>query len=237
MTDRDASKRAAATEAVERVRSGMVLGLGTGSTTAHFLELLAARIDEGALERVAGVPTSERTASAARSLGIPLTTLDRAPALDLAVDGADEVDPGLDLIKGLGGALLREKIVAQAARRLVIVVDDSKLVERLGERGPLPVEVIPFGWQRQREFARGLGADAELRADGPEEPYVTDNGNYVLDCRFHGGIDDPVGVHDALRARAGIVETGLFLKMASEVVVGGAAGVRSLCREEEGGGP
>lgn len=233
MTDRDALKRAAAAEALKRVRSGMVLGLGTGSTTAHFLDLLAARIEEGALEGVAGVPTSERTASAARSLGIPVTTLDRAAELDLAVDGADEVDPGLDLIKGLGGALLREKIVAQAARRLVIVVDDSKLVERLGERAPLPVEVIPFGWQRQRDFARGLGADAELRSDGPEEPYVTDNGNYVLDCRFPGGIDDPVGLDRALRARAGVVETGLFLEMAAEVVVGRSEGVRSIRRGEE----
>lgn len=234
MTARDALKRAAAAEALERVRSGMRLGLGTGSTTAHFLELLAARLEEGELEDVVGVPTSERTASAARALGIPVTSLDRAPELDLAVDGADEVDPALDLIKGLGGALLREKIVAQAARRLVIVVDDSKLVERLGEGGPLPVEVVPFAWEVQRAFVRGLGAEADLRADG-EGPYVTDNGNYVLDCRFSGGIDDPLGLDRALGARAGIVETGLFLGMAAEVVVGGPEGVRSLRRGEERG--
>lgn len=237
MSEREPLKRAAARGAVERVRSGMVLGLGTGSTVAHFLELLAGRIDAGELEDVMGVATSVRTADAAHALGIPVTSLDREPVLDLAVDGADEVDPGLDLIKGMGGALLREKVVAQAACRFLVIVDDGKLVERLGERSPLPVEVIPFGWVVHREPIRALGGEPELRTTDGDEPYLTDNGNYVLDCRFPDGIGDPRGLEGELWARAGVVETGLFLGMAAEVLVGGPDGVRSLrSSEDEAGG-
>lgn len=223
-------KRAAAEAAVDEVEDGMLLGLGTGSTVAHFLKLLAQRLREGALKDVRGVPTSVRTATEAHSLEIPLTNLDEEPILDLAVDGADEVSPELDLIKGLGGALLREKVVAQAASRLVVVVDEAKLVKRLGTRAPVPVEVLPFAAAPIRRFAEGLGAEVTVRSEEPDTPYVTDNGNFVLDCRFDGGIDDPPGLDRRLRDRAGVVETGLFLGMAETALVGTDDGVRTVSR-------
>jgi len=232
MSGREDAKRTAAAEALSRVRSGMTLGLGTGSTVGHFLELLGDRIAGGELEGVRGVPTSVQTAARARSLGIALTNLEETPAPDLAVDGADEVDPKFDLIKGMGGALLREKIVAQAARRFLVIVDEGKLVARLGERSPLPVEVVPFGWVLHREHLAQRGADATLRR-GPEgSPYVTDNGNYVLDCRFPGPLDDPEALDRELRKRAGVVATGLFLDLADEVLVGSDEGARSVTSGE-----
>jgi ribose 5-phosphate isomerase A len=223
-------KRAAAERAADRVESGMRLGLGTGSTVAHFLDVLAERIRAGQLERIVGVPTSIRTAERSSELGIPLMELQDAASLDLTVDGADEVDPSLDLIKGLGGALLREKMVAQASRRLLIMVDASKEVSRLGGKAPLPVEVVRFGWEAHLPFFRSLGAEPTLRASADGTPYLTDNGNHMVDCRFPDGIADPAQVEDALRARAGVVESGLFLGMASAVVVAAAGGVRVLER-------
>lgn len=232
MPDRtDALKRAAGYAAAEQVREGMVLGLGTGSTVAHFLDRIGERVARGELRDLRGVPTSVRTASAARDRGIGITHLEDHPVLDLTVDGADEVDPSLNLIKGLGGALLREKIVAQASRRVLIIVDEGKRVERLGIRTPLPVEVVPFGWSAVRRFVTERGADAVLRDDGGG-PYVTDNGNYVLDCRFRDGIDEPERLDDELRGRAGLLETGLFLGVADAVIVGTADGVRTLERAE-----
>lgn len=231
MSDVGALKRAAAAAAAEEVRSGMVLGLGTGSTVAHFLERVGERIREGELDDVAGVPTSVRTASAARARGIPLTNLEDDPVPDLAVDGADEVNPSLDLVKGLGGALLREKIVAQASRRLTIIVDERKLVERLGTRSALPVEVVPFGWVSAAGFLEDRSVEVTLREEESGEPYVTDNGNYILDCRFPDGIDDPESVDRTLRSRAGLVETGLFVGMADRVLVGEGDGVRVVERE------
>jgi ribose 5-phosphate isomerase A len=223
-------KRAAAERAVERVESGMRLGLGTGSTVAHFLDVLAARIRAGALTGLVGVPTSVRTAERARELGIPIAELHEAAPLDLTVDGADEVTPELDLIKGLGGALLREKMVAQASGQLLIMVDDSKQVARLGTRAPLPVEVVPFGWRAHVPFLRALGAEPALRSAADGSPYVTDNGNHMLDCRFTRGLADPEAVEAALRGRAGVVESGLFLGMATAVVVAGAGGITILER-------
>ena len=214
----EALKRAAAEVAVDEVRSGMVLGLGTGSTVAHFLDLLAERQQDGRVSDIVGVPTSVRTADACQRLGIALTELARHPQLDLTVDGADEVDPSLDLIKGLGGALLREKIVARASRRLVIIADESKRVGRLGQRSPLPVEVVPFAWEVHLPFFRELGAEPQRRGDG--DPYVTDNGNFIVDCHFDGGMDDPPGIERALQARAGVVDSGLFLSMAEVAVIG-----------------
>lgn len=230
MSELDDLKRSAASAAVERVENGMALGLGTGSTVAHFLDLLGERIRRGDLPDVVGVPTSVRTASAARSRGIPVVSLEEHPVLDLAVDGADEVDPGLQLVKGMGGALLREKVVAQAARRLVVVVDEGKEVEKLGTRSPLPVEVIPFAWSVHADFVRERGAEVTLRAENGGEPYVTDNGNYVLDCRFPDGIDEYEDLDRVLQQRAGIVENGLFLDLADEILVGRASGVRSRTR-------
>ncbi len=223
-------KRAAAAEALQHVTSGMVLGLGTGSTVTHFLNLLGESLRTGKLRGIRGVPTSERTASAARDLGIPLSTLEADPILDLTVDGADEVGPGLALIKGLGGALLREKLVAQASGQLFIIADMGKVVSALGTRSPLPVEVIPFGWKVHDRFFRSLGAVPRLRVGTDAEPYVTDNGNLIVDCHFEGGIADPEAVETALRARAGVVESGLFLGMATRAFVAAEDGVQTLER-------
>lgn len=217
----DEAKRRAAVEAVERtVRSGMRLGLGTGSTAAHVVRELARRIEAGELRNVVGIPTSDATALLARGLGVPLATLDEEPALDVAIDGADEVDPDGNLIKGLGGALLREKVVASAARRFVVVVDESKLVARLGTKAPLPVEVIAFGARTHEAVIRALGAEPVVRRAEDGTPYRTDEGNVILDCRFPSGIADPVDVGHTLKQRAGVVETGLFLGMKPDVIVG-----------------
>jgi ribose 5-phosphate isomerase A len=239
LTDRDARKRAAAAEAVARVESGMRVGLGTGSTARHVVDLLAARLRAGELRDVIGVPTSRATETQARELEIPLATLDEVPRLDLTIDGADEVDPRLDLIKGLGGALLWEKIVARASDRLVIVADETKEVERLGERAPLPVEIVPFGWRTHLPAIEALGAEAVLRTLGGAAdavpgaptsdtgPYLTDGGHYILDLHFADGIADAAALEAALRGRAGVVETGLFLGMADAVIVAGPDGVRA----------
>lgn len=228
----EALKRAAAVRAAEWIREGMVLGLGTGSTVRHLLDHLAERRAAGELREVVGVPTSEDTAARARALGIPLTTLAEHPRVDLTIDGADEVDAELRLIKGLGGALLREKIVASASRELVIVVDASKWVERLGTRAPLPVEVDPFGLPLQLPFLRSLGAEPEQRRTAAGEPVVTDGGHHILDCRFPGGISDPEALEAALDRRVGIVENGLFLGLATAVVVARAGGTEVIRRGE-----
>lgn len=217
-------KQKAAERAVEFVEHGMILGLGSGSTVFYALRRLGERISAGELRNVIGVPTSHATARRAREFGVPLTTLDDHPQLDLTIDGADEVDPDLNLIKGLGGALLWEKIVAAASRRLIIVVDDSKLVDRLGTRSPLPVEVVPFGWQIQTMYLETLGAKPTLRRTNDGEPYRTDGGHYIIDCKF-AGIDDPHTLIATLNAQPGIVENGLFVDMADIVVVGTAGGV------------
>jgi ribose 5-phosphate isomerase A len=215
--------------ALDEVRSGMTLGLGTGSTVRHFLDALGEALASGAVERIRGVPTSEATASQARGLGIPLLELHEAGSLDLAIDGADEVTPGLDLVKGLGGALLREKMVVQAAQRFVVIADASKRVDRLGTRAPLPVEVVPFGWQAHLPFFRGLGADPRLRtASDGATPYVTDNGNRVVDLAFPAGIADPQAMERDLARRAGVVETGLFLGLAHRCYLATPEGVDIL---------
>ena len=222
-------KQEAARQALDYVRSGMVLGLGTGSTTRYFVEMLGQRLRNGTLQDIAGVPTSERTADLARTLGIPLTTLADQPRLDLAVDGADEVDPNLNLIKGLGRAALREKIVEVHADRFVVIVDESKLVPRLG-RGPLPVEIVPFAAQAHVRWLNSLGCRAELWLEPDSRPIVTDNGNYLVRCWFPQGIADPYALARILADRPGIVEHGLFLDMADAVVVAGEGGVRTLTR-------
>jgi ribose 5-phosphate isomerase A len=223
-------KRAAGEAAYGEVRSGMSLGLGTGSTVQYFLEALARGLRSGEVEDVRGVPTSRHTEARCEELGIPLLDLHEAGELDIAVDGADEVDPELELIKGMGGALLREKMVASAARRFVVIVDESKVVRRLGSLSPLPVEVVRFGWRTHLSFFADLGADPVPRESADGELYVTDNGNYVVDLTFPGAIDDPPELDDLLKARAGVVESGLFLNMAHRVHVGGDDGVRTLDR-------
>ena len=206
----------------------MVLGLGTGSTVAFFLDALAERYRKGEVEGIVGVPTSVWTEHRASELGIPLTSLAAVGTLDLTVDGADEVDPELNLIKGLGGALIREKMVAQSTRDFLIIVDEGKLVERLGTRSPLPVEVLQFEWKFHLPFLGTWGANARLRVGEGGAPYVTDNGNFILDCSFEEGIPDPTALERALQERAGVVGTGLFLDMATEVLVGGTAGVSRM---------
>lgn len=225
MTAEDERKRAAAEASLAYVKDGMVLGLGTGSTARHVLEGLARRIqDEGLL--VSGVPTSLATAEAAKLLGIPLTSLEEHPALDLAIDGADEVDPRLDLIKGLGGALFREKIVAGAAKKFIVVVDDSKLVPRLGTRVPVPVEVHQFGWRTTQAQLTALGAEVALRTRGGVT-FHTDNDNHILDATF-GPIRSPAKLAASLDAIPGVVGHGLFLGMADAVLAASDRGVRTL---------
>jgi len=217
-------KRLAAERAVDSIQPGMVVGLGSGSTSALVVRRLAALRAEGKLTDVMGVPTSVETEELARSLGVPLTTLEEHPVLDLTIDGADEVDPRLRLIKGGGGALLREKIVAQASRRELIVVDAGKLSPRLGTRWPVPVEVLPFGWRSQALFLEGLGARI-TRREGPEgAPYRTDQGNFILDCAF-GPLERPEELAARLESRAGIVAHGLFIGLTSELVIAGPEGV------------
>jgi len=224
--NRDELKRAAALRAIEEVEDGMVVGLGTGSTASFVVEGLGARVAGGL--RVVGIPTSERTAAQARRLGIPIATFVEHQRLDLTIDGADEVQLGtLDLIKGLGGALLREKIVAAASNRLIIVVDQEKLVEQLGEHTPLPVEVTQFGWQATAVALAKLGCVPERRYAVGEQPYVTDGGNYILDCRF-GPLTDPAAIEESIAMTVGVVESGLFVGRSSMVVVASMAGIEVL---------
>jgi ribose 5-phosphate isomerase A len=214
------AKRAAAEAAVEaEVRSGMALGLGTG-TTASFVTIAVGRLlAAGDLDRIVAVPTSEATTALAREHGVPLATLAERPQLDVCLDGADEIGPRLGLVKGMGGALLREKIVASAADRFVVVADASKRVERLGDLAPVPVEVIPFGEAVCARALAALGCTPEPRAG-----FVTDEGNHILDCRF-GPIDDPEALASAIRSIPGVVEHGLFLGMAHAAYIAGPGGV------------
>lgn len=231
-TEAETLKRQAAGRALEYVRSGMKLGLGTGSTAKHFVELLAERVGEG-LE-VLGVPTSEATRAQAESLNVPLGTLDEHPVLDLVIDGADEIGPDLTLIKGGGGALLREKIVASAAQQMIVIADASKKVDRLGAF-PLPIEVVDFGVAAIRRgidrAARAAGCEGLLtlrrRPDG--HVFVTDQGHLILDAAYHS-IADPAALAARLSEVPGVVEHGLFINLASRVILAGAGGVSVIDR-------
>jgi ribose 5-phosphate isomerase A len=223
--DVDSLKRAAAGAAVQMVENEMVVGLGSGSTAAFAVEALARRHRQGL--NFVGIPTSEHTAAQAKAAGIPLTSFSQHRQIDLTIDGADEVERGtLNLIKGRGGALLREKIVAAASHRLAIIVDGSKMVDRLGTRTSLPVEVVAFGLEATCESLEVLGASARLRFSS-DKPFVTDNGNRVLDCDF-GRIDDPARLEERIRRIVGVVESGLFIGRADPVFVADAAGVHRL---------
>jgi ribose 5-phosphate isomerase A len=229
----DSYKRAAAARAMEFVRPGMRLGLGTGSTAAHFVELLAERVRAGL--GVVAVPTSEATRAAATRLGIVLTTLDDTPELDLTVDGADEIGPDLTLIKGGGGALLREKIVATASARMIVIADESKWVSVLG-RFPLPIEIAPFGataTQRMVEAAVSEAGNnavpAPLRLDRNGHAFVTDGGHWLLDAQLRR-IADPRALASRLSAIPGVMEHGLFIGLAQAAIVAGPDGVRVIER-------
>lgn len=224
-------KEQAALAAVELVESGMLLGLGTGSTAALVVTEIGRRLRTGRLKDLCCIATSDVTARQAHEEGIPLTSFERVSALDLTIDGADEVDPSWNLIKGAGGALLREKIVAQASKLEAIVVDESKLVRRLGERMKLPLEVIPLGWQTHDALLRSLGGIPELRLNADGTPFMTDQGNYTVDVDFRSdaglaALAKPHEVQARLLERAGIVETGLFLGLTSILIVAARDGVR-----------
>jgi len=219
-------RQMAAARAVELVQSDMIVGLGTGATAGFAIEMIGQRLRDGTLRNIVGIPTSSGTVRLATKAGIPLGTLGEHPSIDLTIDGADEVDPQLTLIKGQGGALLHEKIVARASRREVIVVDDSKLVRLLGTKAPLSVEVVPFGWPTYVEPIRRLGCEPVLRRAG-DQPYVTDEGNYILDCRFQG-IGDPEALECKLNLIPGVVENGLFIGLAGLVIVASESGLREL---------
>ncbi len=224
--DVEGRKRAAARRALEYVGDGMVLGLGSGSTAELFVAELGARVRAGL--RVLGVPTSERSAELARAHGVPLTTLEDHPRVSLTVDGADEIDPRtFALIKGRGGALVREKLVAVASEQTLIIADDGKLVRELGERQPVPVAVVLFGWSSTLARLERLGCRATLRRRTGDAPFVTDDGHYVLDCRF-GPIRDPHRLAADIHALVGVVEHGLFIGLAAQVVIGGPDGARVL---------
>ena len=230
-------KQTAASYALNYIRDGMVLGLGSGSTTAYFVDLLGEKLKSGALRNIQGIPTSEATAHQARGLGIPLTTLaergrtSRVPRLDVTVDGADEVDPHLNLIKGLGKALLREKIIEIHSDLFVVIVDESKISPKLGTKAPLPVEIVKFESETHVRWLRTLSSHAELWLDDAGAPVVTDNGNYLVRCWFEEGIADSDHLAKTLAERPGIVEHGLFLDMASKVIVATAQGVKVMERE------
>jgi ribose 5-phosphate isomerase A len=219
----DELKRAAAQKALELVQDGMLVGLGSGSTARYFTEGLGRLVADGM--KVRGVPSSRETAELAAELGIPIVT-EIVGQIDLAVDGADEVDPGLNLIKGRGGALFREKLVAAASKRFVVVVDESKLVKELGA-GVLPVEVLPFLWRTTAERLTALGVSLVVRG-GEETPYITDNGNLILDVTVEGGIKKPAELGEELKKTLGVVEHGLFVGMADTVIVAGPDGPRAV---------
>jgi len=229
-TDPADYKKQAATYTVDTfVQSGMILGLGVGSTAIHAIRRLAQRIESGELTDIQAIPCASQVEEEARRLGITLTTLEAYPSIDLTFDGADEVDPAWNLIKGGGGALLREKIVAQATRQEIIMVDESKLVPRLGTNWAVPIEVVSFGWGSQIEFLKSLGGSPHLRKNSDDTIFYTDHRNVIIDCNF-GPIDDPERLAQTLKSRTGIVEHGLFLGLAHAVVVAGEAGVRILTK-------
>src|SRR6201993_723213 len=223
----DQEKEAAARASLNFVKDGQVVGLGTGSTASHFIKLLGEQVKNGL--RVRGIPTSVRSRELAESLGIPLTTLDECQEIAVTVDGADEVDPQLRLIKGGGGALLREKIVASATKQMVVVADATKQVPRLG-KFPLPVEVIKFAQALVAKRIAAMGADVRLRTDSDGNPYVTDENNHILDCRF-GEIRDPDRLARELSEMPGVVEHGLFIGMASVVVFARGSEIVELKRQ------
>jgi ribose 5-phosphate isomerase A len=220
-------KKAAAEYAVRYVESGMTVGLGTGSTAIFAIRRIGALLSSGELRNIVGFATSRASWDAAVELKIPMLTEDLPKNIDLTIDGADEVDAHLNLIKGGGGALLREKLVAQTTAREIIVVDESKLSTQLGTLHSLPVEVLPFGWRSQARFLESLGARYSIRRSAKGEEYRTDQGNMILDCDF-GPIADPSSLAHLLEARAGIVEHGLFLGLTHLVVVSSGSGIREM---------
>ena len=232
--DRDALKKEAAVYAVRFIEPGMTVGLGTGSTAIHAVREIARRHTAGELPGIKAFATSSDIARVAREAGLPLIDDTGPQAIDVTIDGADEVDPQLNLIKGGGGALFHEKIVAQATKRQVIIIDEAKMSPRLGTLHALPVEVVPFGGESQRVFLEQLGGNSVLRTKADGTPFITDEGNIIYDCAF-GPIEDPEELAAELRARTGIVEHGLFLGMTDDLVIGTPDGLRHLRYDRDTG--
>lgn len=227
----DTLKQAAADAAADLLQDGMIVGLGSGTTAALAVSAIGRRVAAGL--KIVGIPTSEKTAEQARRLNIPLTTLEEHPAIDVTIDGADEVETGtLNLIKGGGGNLLREKIVAVATTRMIVVVDARKIVDELGAHWAVPVEVVPFGWTTTAKRLENIGAQPSLRKLADGKPMVTDGGHYILDCTF-GPIRSPKSLQASLDSIVGLVEHGLFIGIASQALVGGPSGVTSLYRRSD----
>ena len=223
-------KQQAAEKAVEFIESGMIVGLGHGTTAIWATRKIAELIKTKQLTNILAIPVSAQTEAEAQQLGIPLSTLELHPSIDLTIDGADEVAPNFTVIKGGGGALLREKIVAQATKREIIVVDESKLSPVIGTKWAVPVEVIPFGYGSQKVYIEGLGAKVSIRQKADGTTFHTDQGNIILDCNF-GAISDPVGLAEQLKRRTGIVEHGLFIRLVSDVIVAATSGTRQLQKQ------
>ena len=226
-------RQAAAASAIKYVRDGMVLGVGTGRTTRCFIDLLGEKVQKKEIKNILAVPTSEASAASLRELGVPLTNLVDHPDLDLAVDGADEVDPDLNLIKGLGRALMREKVVEIHARQFIVMIEENKFVNRLASIGPVPLEILPFEALAHVHWLKSLADRAELWLEADGSPAVTDNGNYLARCWFKDGIPDVYALAQELERRPGILEHGLFLDMASQVIVASPSGNRILERKRE----
>jgi len=223
----DDLKRQAAIAALDAVKDGMIVGLGTGSTASHFIRELGVRVKSGL--RVHGIPTSEVSNQLALEVGVPLITLRESVAIDVTVDGADEVSDGLDLIKGLGGALVREKVVAHASKKVIIVVDETKLTGRLGQKAPVPVEVVPFALDVVRAQLILWGGEPKVR-EKEGKPFVSDNGNLILDW-WHGLIDQPWALEKQIKGVTGVVDSGIFANVASEVIAATPTGIRKLARK------
>ena len=224
--EHDTWKQMAGSAAARRIEDGMIVGLGTGSTANHFIYALARRVQEG-LRLKGAVASSEASKALAGGLGIPVGDLETFPVIDLYVDGADEIDPQLHLLKGAGGALLHEKILATSSQRFVVIADSSKLVPRLGTHFPVPVEVVPFGVAPVRRHLQALGATAQPRQIA-DKVYITEAGNIILDCTFSSPITDPTTLDARLHAIVGVVETGIFINLAQEAIVAGPDGLKTL---------
>ncbi len=224
-------KKEAALKALEYVKSGMVLGIGTGSTTKYFIDALGEALKNGSLKDIKGVATSIKTEEYASGKGIPMVDINHFQELDLAVDGADEIDGDLNLIKGLGRALLREKIVESYAKQFVVIADYTKAVRQLGKKRPLPIEIVPFGWLTHIRWLEALGCKVELWLE-KEKPVVTDNHNYIVKCWFEDGIEDPHTLAVRIKQRTGVVEHGLFINMADVAIIVGKEGVQIKNRSD-----
>jgi len=224
MKELDTYKKIAAEKAVEFIKDGMTVGLGSGSTAEFAIRRIAQLCKNRSLKKIEGIPSSKKTEKLARDLGIPLTDFSKISCIDITIDGADEVDRQLNLIKGGGGALLREKILIQASKQVIIIIDESKISKKIGTKWPVPIEVLPFSWENEAKYLESLKAQIKLRRTSEKKVYLTDQNNYILDADF-GIIHHPEDLNLKLNHRAGIIEHGLFVEMVSDIIIAGKKGV------------